>query len=53
MLVTGGVTVARNDGAVAEEGDSPTRQEEEQVPQPLCVSLSLRNTWLLPGVLES
>lgn len=43
---------AQDDGVVAE--DSPSRQEMKgRVPQPLLASLSLRDSWLLPGALES
>jgi hypothetical protein len=36
-------------GRMAKPADSPTRREKRPVPQPLLMSLSLRNSWLLPG----
>jgi hypothetical protein len=53
-LLTGGVMAARDDGAVDDGGDSRRQRRsrgglERPVPQPLLLSLSLRNTWLLPG----
>jgi len=44
------VKAARDEGAVGERG---LPDERMQVPQPLLPSLSLRSSWLLPGVLES
>jgi len=50
MLLTGGVMTARDDGTGAEDRDSPPRHEGRLVPQPLLVSPSLRDFWLLPGI---
>jgi len=42
---------ARDDGAVAEVGGAD-KIRDRPVPHPLPASLSLRYSWLLPGVLE-
>ena len=42
----------RSEGAVAEGGDLATTREKK-VPQPLLPSLFLRDSWLLPGILET